>query len=32
VRVPPTMRNCRQAVAWTAGFDNPDDYEPIAET
>jgi hypothetical protein len=32
VRVPPTMRKCRQAVAWTAGFDNPDDYEPIAET
>ena len=32
VRVPPTMRTCRQAVAWTAGFDNPDDYAPVAET
>lgn len=32
VRVPPTTRTCRQAVAWTAGFDNPDDYAPVAET
>jgi hypothetical protein len=32
IRVPPTTRTCRQAVAWTAGFDNPDDYDPIAET
>jgi hypothetical protein len=31
LRVPPFMRTCRQAVAWTAGFDNPDDYQPIAE-
>jgi hypothetical protein len=31
LRVPPHMRTCRQAVAWTAGFDNPDDYQPIAE-
>jgi hypothetical protein len=31
IRVPPTMRTCRQAVAWTAGFDDPDDYRPIAE-
>jgi hypothetical protein len=32
VRVPPNTRTCRQAVAWTAGFDNPDDYAPVAET
>ena len=32
VRVPPTMKTCHQAVAWTAGFDNPDDYAPIEET
>lgn len=32
IRVPPTMQSCRQAVAWTAGFDNPDDYQPLAET
>lgn len=32
IRVPPKMRRCRQAVAWIAGFDNPDDYQPIAET
>jgi hypothetical protein len=32
LRVPPQTRSCRQAVAWVAGFDNPDDYRPIAET
>lgn len=32
LRVPPTMQSCRQAVAWIAGFDNPDDYRPLAET
>lgn len=32
IRVPPTMTTCRQAVAWTAGFDNPDDYQPEVET
>ena len=32
IRVPPTMRTCRQAVAWTAGFDNPDEYRPELET
>ena len=32
IRVPPTMKTCHQAVAWTAGFDNPDDYQPLAET
>src|SRR5438067_2669016 len=32
VRVPPTMQTCRQAIAWTAGYDNPNDYNPIAES
>jgi hypothetical protein len=32
LRVPPAMRSCREAAAWIAGFDNPDDYAPIAET
>ena len=32
VRVPPATKTCRQAVAWTAGFDDPADYAPIAET
>jgi hypothetical protein len=32
IRVPPTMLTCRQAVAWVAGFDNPDDYRPLIET
>lgn len=32
LRVPPGMRSCRQAIAWTAGFDNPDDYQPLVET
>jgi len=32
LRVPPTMRTCHQAVAWTAGFENPDDYRPVIET
>lgn len=32
LRVPPNMTSCRQAVAWTAGFDDPAAYRPIAET
>jgi hypothetical protein len=32
IRVPPTMQTCHQAIAWVAGFDNPDDYRPLAET
>ena len=32
LRVPPEVRTCRQAAAWLAGFDNPDDYQPIVET
>jgi hypothetical protein len=31
LRVPPTMATCRQAVAWTAGFDNPSLYRPLVE-
>ncbi|MGI0483834.1 DUF6745 domain-containing protein [Pantanalinema rosaneae CENA516] len=31
LRVPPEMRSCRQAAAWIAGFDNPDDYHPLIE-
>jgi hypothetical protein len=32
IRVPPTLQTCRQAGAWIAGYDNPDDYQPLAET
>jgi hypothetical protein len=32
LRVPPGMKTCRQAVAWTAGFSDPEDYRPVAET
>jgi hypothetical protein len=32
LRVPPTMTTCRQAAAWMAGFDDPDDYRPLIET
>ena len=32
IRVPPAMTTCHQAVAWIAGFDNPDDYQPLVET
>ena len=32
LRVPPTTKTCRQAVAWTAGFDDPADYAPLVET
>jgi hypothetical protein len=32
LRVPPTMKTCRQAIAWTAGFDDPEDYRPLVET
>lgn len=30
--LPPQMLSCREAVAWTAGFENPADYQPVAET
>ncbi len=32
LRVPPTMRTCHQAVAWTAGYDDPKLYKPALET
>jgi hypothetical protein len=32
LRVPPTMKSCHQAAAWIAGFENPDDYQPLIET
>ena len=32
LRVPPDMRTCQQAVAWTAGYSNPDAYQPAIET
>lgn len=32
LRVPPETRTCRQAIAWTAGFSDPDHYQPIQET
>lgn len=31
LRVPPYMRSCHQAAAWIAGFDNPNDYNPLIE-
>jgi hypothetical protein len=32
LRVPPTMKTCRQAAAWMAGFDDPKLYQPLKET
>jgi hypothetical protein len=32
IRVPPWMKDCHQAAAWIAGFDNSDDYQPVVET
>lgn len=32
LRVPPAMKRCQQAAAWIAGFENPDDYQPLMET
>ena len=32
LRVPPTMKTCRQAIAWTAGFDKFELYQPLVET
>ena len=32
LRVPPTVSSCHQAVAWTAGYDDPDQYKPLHET
>jgi hypothetical protein len=32
LRVPPDIGSCRQAGAWIAGFDDPDEYQPLQET
>ena len=32
LRVPPEIRTCREAVAWTFGFQSPDEYRPVAES
>ncbi len=32
LRVPPSIRSCREAVAWTAGFTDADAYRPEVET
>ena len=32
VRVPPKTQTARAAIAWVAGFDNPDDYRPDVES
>jgi hypothetical protein len=32
LRVPPETTTCRQAIAWTAGFDDPELYQPLVET
>jgi hypothetical protein len=32
LRVPPMFTTCHAAIAWTAGFDNPNDYKPAIET
>jgi len=29
IRVPPYMESAKQAMAWSYGFENPDDYNPI---
>lgn len=31
LRVPPDMKTCHQAIAWTAGFDDPAQYRPTVE-
>jgi hypothetical protein len=32
LRVPPHMRSCREAIAWTAGYEDPIGYQPMVET
>jgi hypothetical protein len=32
IRVPPNTPSCRHAVAWIAGFDDPEAYNPTVET
>ncbi len=31
LRVPPEIRTCHQAIAWTFGFENPQQYQPLIE-
>lgn len=32
LRVPPAIKTCRAAVAWTFGFDKVSTYQPLLET
>jgi hypothetical protein len=32
IRVPPQTPTCRHAAAWIAGFDDPEQYQPLVET
>lgn len=32
LQVPGNLENCHAAAAWLAGFENPEDYQPILET
>ena len=32
LRVPPAIRTCRDAVAWTFGFERAEEYQPVIET
>lgn len=32
LRVPPTIMTCHAAAAWIAGFDDPNEYNPLVET
>jgi hypothetical protein len=32
LRVPPRITTCRGAAAWIAGFEDPEDYQPVMET
>jgi len=32
IRVPPTMKTAKQAVAWSYGFDDPEEYNPVRQS
>lgn len=32
LRVPPSMKSCRSAASWIAGFSDPNNYRPVMET
>jgi hypothetical protein len=32
IRVPPHVTTCHHAAAWIAGFNDPNQYEPVVET